>query len=377
MSMRLLDGHNTMNAEQLHSIVRRLHESHGQVRTVKRLNTARDALQNVVNQPGNPDLQQTYRGAMEALRQALADERITVFTAKEESMLAETGLYNSTGMALLSAVDAAVDNDNFTPALAVQQLAQTHDKLHAQLGRLVNLDQQLGELNIGYDEVGPEDAQVGFYIPRPDSDLTFSQLIEEEKRLDTFIAAANEMVTGKRDSADVKLLTASDYGFLLQLAVPVAAFLTVAIERALAARKMWLEGEMLKKQLASLSVPDENTKGLADHFKKQLDDRIRAGVEEAVTQYGGLQDMARKNELTNEIVIHVRTFTEKTNDGHYVDLKIGPPKPLEEGADEAAASAQSELAAKTREIDLLTRRVHELEHESRRQRRLEAQSPKT
>lgn len=364
-----------MNTEQLHSVIKKLHQAHSQVRTVKRFNAARDALQNVINQPGNPDVQQAYRVALDALRAILKDERLTVFSAKEDDILVETDLYQFTGPALLRNLNDAVDNDNYTPALAIQQLAELNDKLNAQLNRLGGLDQHLTDLNIGYDVVHVNEAQIGFYIPRPSGEnLTFAGLIEEEQELDQFVASANEIVIGSRDSPPVKLLTASDYGFLLQLALPVAGFLAVVLERALAARKVWLEGQILKKQLGALDAPAEHIAGLDEHFKNRLNDQIRTGVEQAVSEHSSLSDVGRRNELTNEIVIHVKAFADKANKGHYVDLKIGPPPTTETdpAGNSMVVNSEASLAAvaRAREIDLLTRRVHELEHEVKQQRRL-------
>lgn len=367
-----------MNAEQLHSVIRALHTAHAELRTQKRVNATRDALQNVVNNPGNAEPQQQYRSALNALFELLEHERISEFSIKDNVVLVETGLHELTGPALAERVKAAVDGDQFTPAVAVQELTKVSEFLSSELARVIQLDQTLSALSIGYDDVEPAEAQAGFYVPRPpDKNLTLKSLIEEQTELDAFVAAANEVVTGSRDSAPVKLLTASDYGFLLEVAPQVAGFMALAIERALAARKVWLETRLLKKQLESFGAPVDQLKGIDDFFEKDLDGKIRVAVEEAVTKFSGLAaDKPRERELTNELHIHVKAIVNKADEGHYVDLKVGLPAPSSSEPEEGADSVvQSESLLRMREIDHLTRRLHQLEHEARKQSRIAPPRP--
>lgn len=361
-----------MNAEQLHGVVRKLHQAHSTHRTIKRVNAARDALQNSISNPGNADVQQTYRGALAALEQVLRDEALTIFSVKDNAILVETGLFKLTGPSLWEGVTSAVNGDQLTPSLAVQQLEQISQRINAQLGSLGQLDQILNDLNVGYDDVEPEEAQAGFYIHRTTGEnISFEELIEEQAEINQFVSLATELVTGKSESPGVKLLTASDYGFLLEVVPPVAGFMALAIERALAARKVWLETQLLKRQLDVRGAPTDALKALGDHFERQLADHIRQAVEEAVARFSAIseRDKPRERELTNHLTIHVKSIVEKTDRGNYVDLKVGLPTPVAEG-DGGTAAPTSLDAARMQEIDHLTRRLHELEHEARGQRRL-------
>lgn len=352
----------SMNAEQLNGLLSALAKAHKSQGTVEKMAAVRSALESIAGDPANPAHQTQFREQLNILTTALRVDGLNEFSVREEAIIDDLGLRNLVGAVIEQKTVGSIAGQELTPRVAADAFIKIHDDVQNKLNKIREIAAGLTELGIDKGEPERGTVELGMFVPRPESDLTLAQILEEGSELNRLVSAAYEVVEGKPESPPVRYLTSSDYGFLLEVAPQVVAFVVLAVERSLALYKGWLEVQALHKQLKDKGTPDTLIDPLREESKKKLDLDIHAAIKAAVEERSPSTDTARKNELTNQVVAEVKIFLNKAERGNYLDIRVGMEKaPAEQDGEAPEAAKARERVAVLKEVKSLAQRLHALE----------------
>lgn len=352
-----------MNAEQLHGLLRRLSAAHAELGTLAKLEEVRAALDGIANNPGNGDFQNQFRQRTTELVGLFTDERLNVFTVRELALIDELSLDVLVGNKAEARLKRAISGQDLTPRVAHDKVRRLHKQLNQRLSSIQTIVSGLDGLGIGDGAPLPGEVEVGLYVPRGDNEMRLDALLEEAEQFNKLLVVANELVTGSSDSPRVRFLTSSDFGFLVDAAPEVIDLIVSCLERGLALYVGWLGALALHRQLAERGHGEETLKQLQAHEDAKLEGDLHAEVKGIVQSKSVQDDAGRKHELTNHLVSHVRVFLQKTQKGHYVDVRVGAiPEPNPNSEDEGPTQQQISLLQR---IETMSHRLHLLEQTQR------------
>src|SRR6266404_9969179 len=117
-----------MNAERLHAIARILKQELSERRTVASLNTLVNSLQQIVQQ-NNQSTQQNLVSSRDSFYKAVTDTPSDAFTPAWRQILIEMGGDDLFGKNLKQWVEKILAENQMTPGVAQEQLAEILDRL--------------------------------------------------------------------------------------------------------------------------------------------------------------------------------------------------------------------------------------------------------
>jgi hypothetical protein len=142
-----------MNAERLHAITRILNDELREHRTVTTLQSLVNTLQQIVQQ-NNQGTQQNLVGSRDGFYQAVANTPSDSFTPAWRQILIEIGGDDLFGKNLKQWVEKILAENQMTPGVAQQKLAEILDRLQKFSSALDQLISAFNHFKIGYFDHG-------------------------------------------------------------------------------------------------------------------------------------------------------------------------------------------------------------------------------
>ena len=332
-----------MNAERLHAIVLSLSQEMSKNNVVGRMEELINALQRVVNQP-HPSHQQSLAQSLKAMYAAVTDAPSDNFSPAWRQILREIDGEDMFGNPLKVDIENVFARNQITPAVALEELQQLHQRLQAFKNALDQISSALQHFKIGDEKLTPGEAEIGILIPR---DAVSNQLLDfakELKELSFILNTFSEVATGKKDDLVIRTISSSDLLIHLQAAAPYAACLAVSVERVVALYKQLLEIRKLKQEIEKQGVPDKETTGIENYANQLMEKGIEKIAIEVVNEHHKKGDKARKNELTNAVRISLRRFANRVDHGYNIEVRV-EPLVKQEGQDKEEPELQGAIAA--------------------------------
>ena len=342
-----------MNAERLHAIVLSLKKEMAERRIVANTENMTNTLRAVV-QSTNATTQQNFATARDNLYTSLTNTDSDKFSPTWRQMLKEIGGEHLFGTALREYIDATLEKNQITPAIALLEFEKLVVQLQEFEAAINHVIAGFKHFNIGSERLEPGECEIGILIPRSFVKNQLPDFVRELEHDEFILNTFAEVATGKIDRLEIKSLSSSGLMVFLHGSAPFAAALAFAIERIVALYKQLLEIRKLRQELQKQEIPDEVVKGVETHADKVMKEGIALASTELVAQFYTGKDDGRKNELVTQVRLSMNMLANRIDHGVNVEVRIEPPSANDpRSKEEAIQNAVAVIQAATPSMQFL------------------------
>ena len=337
-----------MNVERLHTITETLRLEIEQTGIVSKMQRLATGLQEMVNQPQQPQSQQAVSDVLTELRSELPAAPSESFSPSWRQTLEEIGVADLFGVRLLESIDQVVSRNEMTPSVALSEI-------QPYVTRIEELDLHLGHLiaaflylQIPTEDLLPGEVEVSVLIPRLAVDNDLPDLAKELLQLQRIFGPFVELATGSRPDLKVRSIASSDFGVYLEMVPKAAMFLAVAIERMVALYSNVLDIRLKRQELADSGVPASALVGIEDHARDAVKNGIEEEIERLAAEVGDIGD--RINELRIDLRNSLNAIANRIDKGYNFDVRAEPEQEDEENLDDdhvPPVPTESQIAVNT------------------------------
>ena len=331
-----------MNVERLHAIALALRDDLSRSNVPSHLQQLVSALQNQINQPGQPVYQQQVSQFYEALRGALESSEVNAFSPTWLQVLDEIGASPLLGLELDERVTEIFSRNQITPSVALQELQTILTEIQALSSSIDQMLAAFRPLKIGSEELPAGDCEVGILVPRAFVDNRLDKFSEELGELNQIFGVFAEVATGGRPGFEIRAISSSDLSIFLDAAPVIGACVAVAIERIIALYKQLLEIRKLQGELAKQGLEKDNLKGIEKHANGLMEQGIDKLVKELLAEFHKVDDNGRKNELSIELKYALKKIANRVDRGFNIEVRMTEPEASESEGDEQEDQAAKE-----------------------------------
>lgn len=315
-----------MNAEKLHAIALAIENDLSKSRILGLLQELTSALQNMVNQPNQPQFQKAFSDARENLRNALLESKIKSFSPAWKQFVNELGGSDLLGYPLWLSIESVFSNNQITPQIAlddIQSIFHNVEKFSQSVEKVV---ESFGDLHIESEELEPGECEIGILIPRSFVDNKLSKFGAEIDQLNRILGVFSELVTGERPGFEIGAISSSSLSIFLNAAPGICACIALSIERIVALYKSLLEIKKLRSDLAGQGLPEIALKGVEDHAENVMDKGISELVGELVDKFLSGTDEGRANEIKIELRYALKKMAARIDRGFNIEVRMAQPE---------------------------------------------------
>jgi hypothetical protein len=310
-----------MTSERLYSLLQFLDSIDKRLGIQNSLESVRDALSALANQPAQPTLQNNLATALGQFASA-AIKLSDAITPSETSAIREIGGGEFFDPAISEKVTNSVQTNAMTPSVPRDFVADLAARRSTFLATVRSTLKGLKELGITDSGLAVGTADIAFLIPRDLFDNKLQSFAKELSFISRLVQDFTEAQTGQAKPVVLEALSSSVPTVALAADLAVLALLGTVVNKFLAA---WEKIEKIRKVRAELA-----SMGLKGVALEQLTDQITTTVNEVVEESTELvlanykDNKNRKNELANSIRQDTRRLFGQVERGLTVEFRTGP-----------------------------------------------------
>jgi hypothetical protein len=312
-----------MNVEKLNSLAYDLVEENKKLNYSGMLQSVISSLQNVISQPQQPNHQTTLSQQLEELHSALSESLVNNLSPAWYQVLVELDINHILGKNLSERINQILSKNQITPATAKSELEAVFNDLNTKMTGFQNLVSGLDSLEIGYDELENEECEIGILIPRDFFDNDLENLAEEIKELIFILNFFSELITGEKQSFQVRNLSTTDPLITVGTIIAIAGGFAKTVSWLIDSYKKLLEIKKLKQELKNNGLSAKNLKGITDYCNGHMEKSIEDIIKNLSKEYNGNGDQGRKNELLNAARISLNKLANRIDHGFNFEVRIG------------------------------------------------------
>jgi len=296
-----------------------------------------------------------FRSAFEALLKAVEVADPDLKQPYAQQVIAAISMADLLDPKLTETLQAIVRTRSFDHAGIATDLRALSSEITKKVAHITSINKAFDELDVEFERVSDEEAEVGVLLPRKVVGETLTALTSELAKLGKLFRAINEL-TGAADY-DPKVRTVSSSWWQLFMALDPAQVIVwvVAVERIVALFKSNLEIKDLQQRLASNDMPKEIT----DLIEKEIDKRVSSSLHSLAAdlrkEYSRVNDQDRLNEIEIQLRQGLYHLAMRINQGSQVEINVAiPEEPKEQPApaegEEPDPQAQAQIAKQRERI---------------------------
>lgn len=335
-----------MNVEKLNSLAYDIVEENKTLQYVPKFQNVINTLQNVITQPQQPQHQTNLSNQLTALKEALFKSLVNDLSPAWYQVLVELEVNDVLGDNLYQKIEKILSQNQITPAKAKQELDTYFSKLNTKMTGFKNIVTGLETLEIGYDELEEGECEIGVLIPRDYIKNDLGKLGEEIKELTFIFNNYSELITGKKESFQIRNLSTSDPLITVATITAIAAGIAKTVGWLIDNYKKLLEIKKLKAELKNQGLSEENLQGISDHSNGFMEKAIENIIVKISKEYNGSSDKNRKNELLNGVRISLNKIANRIDRGFNFEVRIEPIKSDETDKKETKETKEIQVASK-------------------------------
>lgn len=335
-----------MNVEKLNSLAYDIVEENKTLQYVAKFQNVINTLQNVITQPQQPQHQTNLSNQLTALKEALFKSLVNDLSPAWYQVLVELEVNDVLGDNLYQKIEKILSQNQITPAKAKQELDTYFSKLNTKMTGFKNIVTGLETLEIGYDELEEGECEIGVLIPRDYIKNDLGKLGEEIKELTFIFNNYSELITGKKESFQIRNLSTSDPLITVATITAIAAGIAKTVGWLIDNYKKLLEIKKLKAELKNQGLSEENLQGISDHSNGFMEKAIENIIVKISKEYNGSSDKNRKNELLNGVRISLNKIANRIDRGFNFEVRIEPIKSDETDKKETKETKEIQVASK-------------------------------
>jgi len=217
-----------------------------------------------------------------------------------------------------------------TTAGIVAGLTQLQADLDAFLKACTQTRAGLESLGVTPHAIPSGEFEVGVLIPEPLVDRKLGALAKELELWNKIVRAFKEVAGDSEREVIVAKLASGSYEVYLPLGILAAGLLSRTIDKVLEWYLKILEIRKRRLELQELGAPVAEVNAVKKHERELLYKEIRTLAGELVKDAHPEVDDNRKNELENQLMIHIRQIARFVDKGGTVEVDSTPPDAPEE-----------------------------------------------
>lgn len=335
-----------MNVEKLNSLAYDIVEENKELQYVAKFQNVITTLQQVISQPQQPQHQTNLSTQLNALQEALSKSLVNTLSPAWYQVLVELQIDDVLGNNLYQKIEIVLSKNQITPAKAKQDLDKYFSKLNTKITGFTNVVTGLETLDVGYDELNEGECEIGVLIPRTYIKNDLGKFGDEIKELTFIFNNYSELITGKKESFQIRNLSTSDPLITVATVTAIAAGMAKTIGWLIENYKKLLEIKILKAQLKKQGLSEENLQGISDHSNGFMEKAIEEIITKVAKEYNGNGDKNRKNELLNGVRISLNKIANRIDRGFNFEVRIEPIESEEGETKETKEVKEIKLASK-------------------------------
>lgn len=313
-----------MNVERLHSLLLNATTEIENCNTLELLAGLRDRTQQLANQPQHPDIQREFSIQRSSLMEALGSAASNSLSPGTISDLDGLNILKFLGNSLADRIDMIFTQNEFTLAVASDQIIEIEAELEELYGSLKATISAFESLDVGLDEPAPGDVEASVIVPRSSIDNSLESLGAEFRELERVFSDMTELATGSRPPTTVRSIASSDFSVYVELVPEAAAFLAVAVERVIALYRNLLEIRRIRSEAVAAGLSDNQLEGIDDHIAERMDKGIDETVDELFLEMDiAISDQSRRNELKISLKRTLSDVATRIDRGYRFDVRAG------------------------------------------------------
>ena len=346
-----------MNAERLHAIAIAVKQELQGPNIPKLVSQMVDQLQNVVNQPQQPQHQQQLGSTRSALARHLTDSASNEFSPAWVQAIEELGIRSSLGNPLLERIENVFVGNELTPQLALEAAQVILTDVQGALKATEQLISGFTQLGVGHEVLEPGEGEVGILLPRSFVHNRFDYLAKEFKELNSILSVLAEVGTGTSEPLEIRTLSTTDPFIVLGASLGVLSTIAMAVKPIISAYKEILEVRLLHAQLAEKKISAERLRGVEEHAEEIMGKAIES-VKSALLESYPSEDIGRRNELNNALGPALSKLANRIDRGFNVEIRV---EPLTDVSEEDEEGENTENEEKAQQIEAIRAAVSEME----------------
>lgn len=333
-----------MNVEQLHIVIIEVDKWFDESGIVPKLQSLASHLQNVVNQPQEPQHQQNVSNELADIRITLSQSRLDSFPISWKQILQNLSLGSLFERDLLTKIDSALTGNEITPSLALEAIQKISTGLTNHSQQIKTLIATFNYFKIGGGETLGDKCEISVSFPNTYFHGRLKDFAKIVTEMDGVIRLYNELETGSREepvlaslsSTDPTIYTLVTLGVGLLLARTVTGFLSV-YESLLRIKKLKLEVE--KSDLSKGTISS-----LEKDMAKKIDEVVENETKSLLKTRFKKIDAGRKNELEAELKVRLKTVAKWLESGVTIAARAEEDDEVTEEHQDAKTIAHNKLA---------------------------------
>lgn len=335
-----------MNVEQLHSTCLELKKEISSTDIIGTIQKLESNLQQLVNQPNQPQHQQEIGNLRTFLTERLSEIEQSERSVVKRNIIQEIGGSGLFGSELLERINESFIQVDVTPSLV-------HSDIHTILTELNEFNQGLDELIAGFkkfgihtEELEPYTAELGVMIPRYNNSDDLDVLSKDLSRLNKELQAFNELVTGQADNFKVKTVSSSDISVFLNILPETAQAVVSTIALLMYGYDKLLDIRKKRQEFVEQNAPEEVVQSLDKWAEGVMEEQIEEATSKLLEEFKGVK---RPDKRVREVETNIRLSTKKLagriDVGYHFSAKVAEPEDSEE-ADEKESARREEVINK-------------------------------
>ncbi|MFT4639205.1 MAG: hypothetical protein ACI8T1_002529 [Verrucomicrobiales bacterium] len=321
-----------MNADRLNALLHVLRDDFNRTKLPQRIEKLSNALQQLVQQPQQPNHQTAVSNALKEVHQALGESEIDSLSPAWKEMLSEIGYATSLGNAASERLNESFKQADVTPTIVKEETDVLKDEITRLNDAVTKGISAFEGLSVGAEELDPGECELGFMVPKEAIEYRLDSFANECREFDFIFGTFSEVVTGHRDHYRISTISSSDLSVFLDSAPAVAALVATAAERIVAFYKQLLEVRKLRSEMLKQDVPKDAFKAIDEHSNSKMGIAIDEIASKIMAEHGDRHESGRKNELENSLRISLQKLANRIDRGYHIEVRIGLlPEPEEEG----------------------------------------------
>lgn len=334
-----------MNAEQLHAVCLELKQEISSNDLLGTLQKLEQNLQQLVNQPNQPQHQKEIGRLRDVLFERLSSIEMTDRSVTKRQIIEEIGGTNLLGSNLLHRINESFVQAEVTPSLVHEDVKKYHSELS-------NFNEGLDELIAGFkrfsieaEELEPYSAELGVVIPRRNHSDDLDVFAKDLSQLNRELQAFNELVTGRAENFKIRTVSSSDISVFLNILPETAQTIVSTIAILMLGYEKLLDIRKKRQEFIEKDAPKEVVESLDKWAESVMEKQIQEVTANLIEEF---KDVERPGGRINEVETNIRLSTKKLagriDVGYHFSARVADPEESEE-VDEEEQSRRSEVVS--------------------------------
>jgi hypothetical protein len=242
-----------MTSEKLYATVKFFDSIDAKLKVQKTLASVRDALNNLVNQPAQPQYQANLANALAILESASSELRNSL-TPSQLAAIEAMGGAEFFDPAIADKVKTSIQSNAMTPSVARDFVQDLTTRREAFLDTVATTRKNLEKLGVKDVALQPGEADLAFLIPRDIFSNQLGEFAKELKFINQFIQHSSEALIGHPEPVELEQLSSSDPTIHLFANATVIGFIATIADKFLESWKKIEEIREIRGRLSQMGL---------------------------------------------------------------------------------------------------------------------------